>query len=395
MAYQFKSNPATNCPSISEKTCFRRVVSALDKTLQIPIRGKLNQRKVIETVVGMASNQGSIHSTTNSLVNVPCETSMRHHLQKLDFDFLQENNVEILTSDAISILNPGTAYKFAIDFTLDPYYGNQTQENCDYIVRSQKKKSTNDFYGYATLYVINKNRQLTLSILPMHPEFSSAYYVAYFLDVIKSLNLKMEVLCLDRGFYSKKVIKLLQICDVPHIIPVKRHGKRMIELLDGRGSRFDTYTMKDRKCPVTFRLVVVTTYSKGKRGKNKAINYGYVVFGIDWKFKKIFNIYRTRFAIESSYRMRNRSKPKTSSKSVKLRCFYAIVSMLLKNIWLAIAWDYFSPIQTGPRVIILRAFRFEWFLDLLWNYTKKLRKFRTRIPSYRVPIERSRYSYVK
>jgi len=386
VAYQLKSNPAANCPSVSERECFRRVVSALDNTLKIPIRGKLTQRKVIETVVGMASNQGSIHSTANSLADVPCETSMRHHLQKLDLDLLQGKNVEILTCDAISLLNPEKDYKFAIDFTLDPYYGNQTQENSEYIVRSQKKKSTNDFYGYATLYVINKNRQLTLSILPMHPELSSAYYVAYFLDVIKSLKLKIEILCLDRGFYSKKVIKLLQICDVHHIIPVKRHGKRMIELLEGRGSRFDTYTMKDRKCPVTFRLAVVTTYSKGKRGKNKAINYGYVVFGIDWDFKKIFNIYRTRFAIESSYRMRNRSKPKTTSKSVKLRYFYAIVSMLLKNIWLAIAWDYFSPVQTGPRVIILRAFRFEWFLDLLWNYTKKLRKFRIRIPSYRTPI---------
>lgn len=318
----------------------------------------------------MASNQGSIHSTTKSLVDVPCETSMRHHLQKLDFDFLQENNVEILTSDAISILNPRKPYKFAIDFTLDPYYENQTEENSEYIVRSQKKKSTNDFYGYATLYIINKNLQLTLSILPMHPDYSSAYYVANFLDVIKSLNLKIEVLCLDRGFYSKKVIKLLQICDVPHIIPVKRHGKRMKELFGGRGSRFETYTLKDKKCPVTLKLAVVTTYSKGKRGKNKAINYGYVVFGLGWEFKKIFNIYRTRFAIESSYRMRNRSKPKTSSKSVKLRYFYAIVSMLLKNIWLAIAWDYFAPIQTGPRVTILRAFSFEWFLDLLWNYIK-------------------------
>ena len=106
MAYQCKSNPATNCPSISEKACFKRVVSALDKTLEIPIRGKLNLRKIIETIVEMASNQGSIHSTTNSLVDVPCETSMRHHLQKLEFDFLQENNVEILTSDAISILIP-------------------------------------------------------------------------------------------------------------------------------------------------------------------------------------------------------------------------------------------------------------------------------------------------
>ena len=160
----------------------------------------------------------------------------------------------------------------------------------------------------------------------------------------------------------------------------------MVELLDGRGSRFEMYTMKDKKCPVTFKLAVVTKYSKGRRGKKQAINYGYVVFGIKWSFDKIFNIYRTRFAIESSYRMRNRSKPKTSSKSVTIRYFYAIVSMLLKNIWLAIAWDYFSPIQTGPKVVDLRTFRFEWFLNLLWDYVKKLRKFRSRIPSLRTPF---------
>lgn len=386
MPSRLKSNPATNVVSISEKECFKRTVSALNSHLEIQIRGNLTQKKVIETVVGMASNQGSIHSTTNCLGDVPCETSMRHHLRKLDFDLLQEKNVEFLTSDTISILNPGKPYKFAIDFTLDPYYGSHTSENADYIIRNKQKKSTNEFYGYATLYVINKNRQLSLSILPMDPGFSSAYYVAYFLDVIRSLNLKIEVICLDRGFYNKKVIKLLQISNTPHIIPVKRHGKRMLELLKGRGSRFEEYTMKDRKCPVTFKLAVVTTYSKGRRKKNKAINYGYVVFGVKWSFKKIFNVYRTRFAIESSYRMRNRSKPKTSSKSVKLRYFYAIVSMLLKNIWLVIAWDYFSPIQKGPQVIILRDFRFEWFLDLVWDYTKKLRKFRTRISSLRVPI---------
>jgi len=87
VAYQIKSSH--KCPSISERECFMFVVSAFDESLEIPIRGKLSQRKVIETVVGMASNQGWIHSTTKSLVDIPYETSMRHHLQKLDFDFLQ------------------------------------------------------------------------------------------------------------------------------------------------------------------------------------------------------------------------------------------------------------------------------------------------------------------
>ena len=156
MAYRKRSKPSVNSVSISEKDCFKRTVSALDDNLEIPIRGALTQKKIIETVVGMASNQESIHSIVHCMNDIPCETSLRHHLRKLDFDLLQENNVDILTSDAISILNRRKSYKFAIDFTMDPYYGNSTSDNSDYIVRSKKKKSTNDFYGYATLYVINK-----------------------------------------------------------------------------------------------------------------------------------------------------------------------------------------------------------------------------------------------
>jgi putative transposase len=131
--------------SIRAKECFKRAVNALGDNLEIAIRGKLSQQIIFETVVGMASNQESIHSISHNLEDIPCETSLRHHLKKLDFGILQDRNVEILTSRAISILNKKKAYKFAVDFTLDPYYGKETSENSEYIVRSQKKKSTNDF----------------------------------------------------------------------------------------------------------------------------------------------------------------------------------------------------------------------------------------------------------
>jgi putative transposase len=48
--------------------------------------------------------------------------------------------------------------------------------------------------------------------------------------------------------------------------------------------------------------------------------------------RKVSKVYRRRFAIESSYRMRNLVKPKTSSKNATIRYFYALISFLLKNI---------------------------------------------------------------
>jgi putative transposase len=132
--------------SIRAKECFKRAVNALGDNLEIPIRGKLSQQIIFETVVGMASNQESIHSISHNLEDIPCETSLRHHLKKLDFGILQDRNVEILTSRAISILNKKKAYKFAVDFTLDPYSGKETSENSEYIPHSSDLRSRVEFF---------------------------------------------------------------------------------------------------------------------------------------------------------------------------------------------------------------------------------------------------------
>ncbi len=56
--------------------------------------------------------------------------------------------------------------------------------------------------------------------------------------------------------------------------------------------------------------------------------------------------YRRRFAIESSYRMRNQVKPKTSSKNATIRYFYALISFLFENIWLCLQRKYFTIVKT-------------------------------------------------
>ncbi|NVO67224.1 hypothetical protein [Methanofollis tationis] len=57
---------------------------------------------------------------------------------------LEQNNTSILTTHMHHVLKPGYAYQFAIDFTNDPYYGSTDEENEAYIVRSKRKKSTNE-----------------------------------------------------------------------------------------------------------------------------------------------------------------------------------------------------------------------------------------------------------
>lgn len=179
------------------------------------------------------------------------------------------------------------------------------------MIRGQAKKSTNSFYSYISLSIINKNERFTISVLPVEKSKTTVYYLNYFLDMINDLGLKIKVLCLDRGFYSVDVFEFLQNKGIPHITPVVRRGYKIKRLLIGRSAIYAEYIMKNpQKKVVRLDIVIDVKYLKGKRNKTGCENLGLVVYGIKWKPRKISNVYRRRFAIESSYRMRNIVKPK-------------------------------------------------------------------------------------
>src|SRR5512136_678491 len=108
----------------------------------------------------------------------------------------------------------------------------------------------------------------------------------------------------------------------------------MKQILKGNKARREQYVMKNSKKKIIMNIVIDVKYLKGKRRKKGRENLGFVVFGVKWSPRKVSTVYRGRFAIESSYRMRNIVKPKTSSKNADIRYFYTLISFLLKNVWL-------------------------------------------------------------
>ena len=74
--------------------------------------------------------------------------------------------------------------------------------------------------------------------------------------------------------------------------------------------------------------------------------------------------------------MRNVVKPKTSSKNAIIRYFYALISFLLKNIWLYIQKKHFTIVKRGPQVIDEGKFRFEMFILLIEEWLRRKLSFR-------------------
>ena len=114
-------------------------------------------------------------------------------------------------------------------------------------------------------------------------------------------------------------------------------------------------------------IAVAVKYANGRRGQHGVENLGYIVGNLQWNPRRVHQTYRSRFSIESSYWMRNQVKTRTSTKNPVIRYLYAIISFLLKNVWIALLWMQFSPVKQGPRTIDMRAFRFECFIVIIWE----------------------------
>jgi putative transposase len=213
-------------PVLTDSKTLKEVVNCLTEHIPINIQGKCSQQNIFEILIRAASQKDSIENTTKVLKNVPTSNDVRYHLEKYE-------NLASLESDLNQALQSrlpdgirSSRQKVAIDFNLIPYYGEPTPKEAPFIYRSQAKNGTCSFYAYASLYVIKKNKRVTLAIKAVRQQDTIVAILTYLLALIDPLNLRIERLYLDRGFFCVPVIRWLKALDIPFEMPVILRGKQ-------------------------------------------------------------------------------------------------------------------------------------------------------------------------
>jgi len=359
---------------LGPKECFSIVLQTLLRILPIPMQGRYKAKDIHSLAITMASQRQSVHSIEPLLSKGMSETNFWYHLSKMDIFDLEIMNRQLLTNPILKLLDRNKPYRFAIDETDDPYYGQECSENEEFVNGGPCKKSTTKFYRYITLELLLPQMKVTLSALPVRKGVKKEEYIRQMVEVIDGLGLSIEVLMLDRGFYSGEVFKLLMGRDIPFIMPVKRNSKKLKALLQGRRSRFRKYILNEHTDPLELDIAIRTCYQNGRYGKHGLINYGYVFSGMDWTPYKISTVYERRFGIESSYVIRNKVRAKTTTRSPAVRYYLFLVSMLMRNVWMMLRWKYFRKRQRGPPVVDEDRFRFDNFRLKVWEHAKKVLK---------------------
>lgn len=305
-----------------------------------------SQRTVLLHLLNACCCLGSINHISTSSENAPTEGAMRHRLKGLEDT---EAKVNVMLKEHVLKTLPGRPLTFAIDFTLIPYYGDA--ENEGDVIRTVAKKGTNNFFAYATIYTILRNKRYTLAVRHVRKGEKLTDVIAFLLAEVTGAGLKVGRLYLDREFHTIDVINHLQGRDIPFIIPCVVRGKTggIRALLKGRKSYSTTYTMRSGEKEATFQVNVVARHYRGKWNRHGMEYFAFAVSGVDVPAGKTHREYRRRFGIETSYRLMNAARARTTSRSPVLRLLYIAFGFLLMNIWIYLHWFYVSVKRQGGR----------------------------------------------
>jgi hypothetical protein len=271
----------------------------------------------------------------------------------------------------------------AIDLHLIPYHG-QPLHDADEVYRSKAKQGTSHFHAYATAYVIRKGRRYTVALAYVRKGQPLAGVVQELLRQAARAGVRPRYLLLDRGFCSVAVLRYLQRARHPFLMPLPLRGRKPEHPKGVSGSRvfatwkssgWSRYTLtNEQKERVTVAVCVKCRNRRGERGKHgrEALVYAYGGGLQPSSYRWVKETYRSRFAIETTYRQLQQARIRTCTPDPLLRLLYVGVALLLRNVWVWLHWEVLSHRRRGGRQIDLAQLTFRGMLLWLQHLAEQL-----------------------
>jgi len=263
----------------------------------------------------------------------------------------------------------------AIDLHLVPYHGQPLHQE-DEVYRSRAKDGTSHFHAYATTYVIRKGQRFTVALAYVRKGQPLQEVIRALLRQAAQAGVRPRYLLLDRGFCSVAVLRYLHRARYPFLMPLPLRGRKPEHPKGVSGSRvfgcrkqsgWSRYTLtNDHKQKATVAVCVKCRNRRGERDKHgrEALVYAYGGGLVPSSFDWVKETYRTRFAIETTYRQLRQARIRTCTPDPLLRLLYVGIALVLRNVWVWLHWEVLSHPRRGGRRLDLDQLPFRAML--LW-----------------------------
>jgi hypothetical protein len=263
----------------------------------------------------------------------------------------------------------------AIDLVLNPYHGQPLRDDRE-VYRSKAKHGTSHFHAYATAYVIRKGLRFTVGLTWVQRGEALADVVKRLLAQAAKAAVRPRYLLLDRGFCSVAVVRYLHAARHAFLMPLPLRGRKPDHPKGVSGSRifatwkrsgWSRYTLTDshgRKATVA--VCVKCRNRRGERGQRgrQALVYAYGGGLRPTSYRWVKETYRTRFAIETTYRQLRQARIKTCTRDPVVRLLYVAVALILRNVWVWLHWAVLADRRRGGRRVDTNRLTFATLL--LW-----------------------------
>jgi len=311
--------------------------------LPLDLRNTRITAEDIIAVLGYASaNRLSMDAACNELKEAPSANRLREVLAQAlpDRATLQRALNRILRAQTPRFVKKGKrSYYIAIDLTLIPYHGEPYADEKE-IVRSQPKSGTTHFHGYATVSIVHDNQRYVVALRFVEKGEGMEKIVAWLLNRLKSIGISIKRAYFDKGFCSVPVLKTLQRRKIKFILPMPVRGKSggVRKLFEASASHKTSYTFNSPKYgELEVSAIVVKKYSKGRYKRKGAHWFAYAAAGLPKSVEphQVFEMYRQRFGIETSYRQMNQVRARTTSRDPVIRLLLVGLAFILFNLYIA------------------------------------------------------------
>ena len=290
-----------------------------------------------------ASRIRSIFDACQRLQRAPSDETVRQALlATLPSHTELETRINAALGDRLPKAFFRRGQRIAIDITMIPYHG---QPYCDAreIRRSQPKCGTSHFHAYATAYVVQHGQRYTLAMTYVLGDDKLEQVVKRLMQQVAKRGVRVRFLLLDKGFYCVEVIRYLQAARYPFLMPTYPRGPKPRILRPGtlhefarrKRSGWETYTWRDKHGRrATVQIAIVCRNHRGTRGHHGRFTQLYACWGMPRRDGHwVYQTYRKRFGIETSYRQMNEGRIRTSTRNPLLRLLFVGIALILRNVW--------------------------------------------------------------
>jgi IS4 transposase len=377
------SNQSTPTKRLTANDVYEVTSDVLQEYFELDMSSSAYEANDIwDVLVTAAVQQTTVETACGLLERAPSANTVRHAVKALLMNDEQLAQLERTVNAMLVARLPKNllrrARPCAVDFTDLPYHGQHDADD-DYIRRGRAKSGTTHFHSFTTLCVVKANRRYTLA-LSLHRRSDMALdALKRVLDTARTTGLRIRRLMLDREFDNNAVVGYLLEQPFPTIMPLMIRGKKggARRVLQGRNSHTTTYTRHSVQYGThVLPITVVCRYKKGRFGDHGVQRFAYVTLGtLKMMPHQVADEYRRRFGIETSYRLMNTMRARTTSTSAAWRLFLVALALLLLNLWAYVKWQHLFIPKRGPRHVLHHLLPLARWRMWLWEIIKQRQGF--------------------